>query len=87
MAYESTFKISGDVTDRRELTSDKNKAWRGYVVKVAVVGATLEVAVNEEQFKSIGVGESITVAGRIDRRGDGVVQLQATTLSTRKGAA
>ena len=39
MAYESTFKISGDVTDRRELTSDKNKSWRGYVVKIAAVGA------------------------------------------------
>lgn len=80
MQYEASWKITGDVVDRRELTSEKNKAWRGYVVKVAVVGATLEVQVSEAEFKSLGVGEHVQLAGRFERRSDNVLQLIVTAL-------
>lgn len=89
--------IGGIVTERRELTSKKNETWRGYVVKVASLGATYELQCTAEQFAVIGVGQPLHFKGRFEDQGgfqrlvvtdfDQLVMPTVTTATSGKGAA
>lgn len=61
--------ISGIVTERRELTSQKNASWRGYAVKVASLGATFDLQVTPEQFATIAQGEMLKFRGTFQEQG------------------
>lgn len=66
---EAAWKVVGVVTEARELKSEKNASWRGYVAKIATIGMTAEVQLNGEQFKQVGEGEHIEARGRFEERG------------------
>lgn len=68
LPYQASWRIVGVVVERRELTSEKNATWRGHVVKLATIGATYEVEVSAEQFKTVGDGAAYDVSGRFDSR-------------------
>lgn len=54
MKYESVWKVSGVVTEKRVVTSPKNPNWRMNVAKVMTLGSTFEVQIEDEtQFNSI----------------------------------
>lgn len=68
MQLYASWSMMGVVTERRELTSEKNKSWRGYVVKVATLGATFEVQVTPEQYGQIAYGQSLELSGRLEEQ-------------------
>jgi hypothetical protein len=74
---------TGVVTERRTLTSPKNKDWKGWALKVATLGATLDVSVDEAMFKQIGEGQQVELAGRFEVR-DSIPRLVATKLQAAK---
>lgn len=69
MLLSAEWKISGIVTERRELTSQKNASWRGYAVKVASLGATFDLQVTPEQFDDIAQGEMLVFTGTFQEQG------------------
>lgn len=68
--FQSLFQIDGVVKELRELTSQKNKNWRGYRCKVATLGAMLELTINHEQYKKLGEGHHMAFVGEIEQQGD-----------------
>lgn len=88
MEFSCGWSISGVVVERRELKSEKNATWRGYVVKVATLGMTAEVTVTPELFAKIGDGAPISLTGRFEDN-KGYLRLVATELvqSASKGRA
>lgn len=69
MFLSAEWKISGIVTECRELTSQKNASWRGYAVKVASLGATFDLQVTAEQFNQIAQGEMLVFNGTFQEQG------------------
>jgi hypothetical protein len=69
MLLSASWKISGIVSERRELTSDKNKSWRGYVVKVASLGTTFEVQVDKRQYEELTPGQLLQLDGHFEDQG------------------
>jgi hypothetical protein len=64
------FQVEGVVSEKRELTSQKNQTWRGYILKVATIGATFELNATHEQFSSLNEGAERLFQGKIeDQRG------------------
>ena len=59
------FQIEGQIAERRELTSAKNATWRGWILKVATIGSTLEMNCTHEQFMSVVDGEMVACQGKI----------------------
>lgn len=89
MQLQASWLIVGVVTERRVLTSEKSKTWRGYVVKVASLGATFELQATPEQHGSIQEGQVLRLTGRFEDQ-HGRVKLvisQYADASERKGAA
>jgi hypothetical protein len=72
-ATDGEFPIHAQTTwiiEKRELKSPKNSEWRGYVVKLAVTGSTLEINVVADQFNAVKEGGAYTCRGRFeDQRG------------------
>lgn len=69
MQLQASWIVVGTVTEKRELTSEKNKDWRGYVCKLATIGLTAEVQLTPEQFAQVGQGESLRLSGRFEMSG------------------
>lgn len=69
MHLSAKWEVLGVVTENRELTSEKNPSWRGYVCKVATFGITAELQLTQEQHKQIAEGEYMQFAGRLDEQG------------------
>ena len=67
---QAKFHVVGVVQERRELKSQKNPNWRGYVLKVASLGVLVELTVSAEQFAAIGQGELMEFVGRIEQAGN-----------------
>lgn len=68
MMLQANWIISGIVTERRELTSEKNKSWRGYVCKLASLGATFEIQLTPEQYNQLADGQMTEMRGRFDEQ-------------------
>lgn len=81
MEFSCGWAISGVVVERRELKSEKNATWRGYVVKVATLGMTAEVTVTPELFSQIADGSAVSFKGRFEDN-KGYLRLVATDLVT-----
>lgn len=60
------FQVEGLIAERRELTSAKNATWRGYILKVATIGSTLEMNCTAEQFNSVADGDGVACQGKIE---------------------
>ena len=60
------WKVAGMVAERRPLTSAKNPAWRGWVLKVASLGHTFELTVTERDYESVMEGQIVSVSGHFD---------------------
>jgi hypothetical protein len=69
MVLDASWNVIGIVTELRELKSEKNKAWRGYIVRVASLGATFELQASAEQFSELAVGMVTSLHGRFDEQG------------------
>lgn len=65
---EASWRIVGVCVERRELTSEKNASWRGYVCKLASMGGSFEVELTPKQFTTVGEGEAYDACGRFDPR-------------------
>ena len=63
MQLWANWSIAGIVTEARILTSDKNKAWRGYIIKVATLGQTFELSCDEGQFNGLSAGQHVCFEG------------------------
>jgi hypothetical protein len=74
----ASFKIAGVVKSMRELTSDKNKEWRGYVVTVQTLGRTFEVNVNPGIYSQMLAGSAYIIDGEFDEF-NGRIKFIATT--------
>lgn len=77
MQLEAAWKIVGVVTEARELKSEKNATWRGYVCKVATVGLTAELQLDAAMFKEVGAGQQLEFRGRFEDN-KGILRLFAT---------
>lgn len=69
MQLWSTWSIAGVVVEARELTSQKNATWRGYVVKVQTLGQTFELQTDVDQHKKLAAGMNMAFAGRFEDQG------------------
>jgi hypothetical protein len=66
----SAWNIVGQVAELRELTSQKSKDWRGYVVKMATMGSTFEALCSPDVWKGLQIGQLCKFAGHLeDQRG------------------
>ena len=71
MQLWAKWSIAGVITDARTLTSQKNKDWRGYILKVATLGQTFELGVEAEQYQAVAAGELHEFRGHWEeQRGD-----------------
>jgi len=61
--------IQGVVQELRELKSQKNAEWRGYVVKVASLGQTFEVHVTATQFTELQLNDMLECRGHFEAQG------------------
>ncbi len=68
MFLEATWNVIGIVTELRELKSSKNATWRGYLVRVASLGATFELQADADQFATMAVGQYASFTGRFDEQ-------------------
>lgn len=84
--FLAVWKIGGIVNELRELTSTKNAAWRGYVVKLQSLGHTFELGVTAEQYASLIVGELVEAIGRFEEQA-GRLKLVADRIDKRKATA
>jgi hypothetical protein len=66
------WEVDGIVIETRELKSEKNASWRGYVTKIATIGLTLEVNITEPIFRTLAAGMPVSAAGRFEAAGDRV---------------
>ena len=66
MHLEASWTVVGVVTERRELKSEKNATWRGYVCKVSTQGLTAELNLTPELFGRIGDGQYMKFTGRFE---------------------
>ncbi|QDU55858.1 hypothetical protein [Aeoliella mucimassa] len=66
MGFISIWQIKGVVSEVRELTSQKNPNWRGYVAKIQTLGSTFEVNVEDETtWKSLETGAGYDFSGNL----------------------
>ena len=68
MHLSASWIISGIVTECRELTSAKNKDWRGFIVKLASLGATFEVQCSPQQFRQFSPGMEVECHGLFEEQ-------------------
>jgi hypothetical protein len=61
--FRADWQIVGVVNELRELTSPKNAAWRGYLVKLAGLGSTYELHVSRELYGTVATGQLIEASG------------------------
>lgn len=59
----ATWRIGGILVEKRELTSSKNKEWRGHVVKVASLGMMHELQCDADQYNKLREGEHLLFEG------------------------
>lgn len=57
---------SAIITEGRILTSDKNKKWAGYILKLACAGLTLEVQTDEATYRAYGAGMEVSARGTFE---------------------
>jgi len=69
MKLYAKWEIGGVVQERRELKSEKNREWRGYVMKIATLGQTFEIQVNEEVYKRLAIGNAAIFTGSFEEFG------------------
>lgn len=69
---QAKFHVSGIVQELRELKSEKNKSWRGYRVKVATLGLTMELTVTHDQHSKLAAGEMMEFAGLFEQAGQNI---------------
>lgn len=62
------FSIAGIITETRELTSQKNKDWRGYVIKIATLGKIFELTVDQKQFNDLAAGQNLEFIGHFEEQ-------------------
>ena len=79
------WQMTGQVVQKRELTSEKNKTWRGHVVKVMTMGLTIELNTSKDDWDKIAEGSPYTLGGHFeDQRG--TLKLIVDRVSTPKAA-
>ncbi len=64
------WRITGIIVELRELKSRKNEDWRGYIAKVASLGATFELQLRREDFANVAEGQYLAFRGRFDQQGE-----------------
>lgn len=84
MQLRALWSISGICVERRELTSPKNKDWRGYFCRVATKGVVVDVDLTPEQFKLVPDGGPVEMTGTFKQndRGLKLVAGEVLDLST-----
>lgn len=82
-AFMAAWKIGGLINDKRELTSPKNAAWRGYVLRLQSLGHTFELGVTAEQYATAAIGELVEAIGRFEEQA-GRLKLVADRIEKRK---
>lgn len=65
---KNDFVVAGELTEKRLLTSPKSD-WKGYVLKIAVKGATLEIHVSEEEYNRAVEQSHYHITGDIGTQG------------------
>lgn len=68
LQLSASWSIVGIVVEARELTSQKNKNWKGYVAKVASLGATFELQLSVEQYRQLAAGQMLAFTGRFEEQ-------------------
>ena len=68
--FQALFQVDGVVKERRKLTSQKNKDWRGYRAKVATLGCMLELVISADQYDGLGEGQHMHFVGEIQQQGE-----------------
>lgn len=63
---KASWNVVGVVAEKRELKSQKNTEWRGYVVKLATLGMTAEVQCEHELYKALAVGQQVNATGTFE---------------------
>jgi len=93
MEMRASWEVVGVVTEARQLKSNKpGSTWIGFVAKIASIGATFEVQLTEELFKTCGAGHPVHVSGRFETRsfatseGRASTSLQLVATSVKKAA-
>lgn len=65
---KASWTITGLITDRRILTSQKNAEWSQPMVKVQTLGDTYEVSCTKEIYAQMAEGELLELRGEFERR-------------------
>lgn len=66
MKYESVWKVSGVIVEKRIVTSPKNPTWHMNVAKIATLGSTFEVQIDDEtQFQSLKDSAEYEIGGNL----------------------
>lgn len=81
--FQAAWKVTGQVAERRMLTSQKNAEWRGYVVKIATTGLTLEINVAEREYSMLADGMVVVATGRFEDQA-GRLKLSAQAIEVQK---
>jgi hypothetical protein len=80
IGLRASWEVVGIVVERRELTSEKSKSWKGYVCKVSTLGMTAEIALTDKLFPQVGEGQHLVFRGRFEERG-GYLKLIAESVA------
>lgn len=83
MHTEAGWKVVGVVTEARELKSEKNATWRGYVCKVATLGLTAELQLTPELYKGIADGQYVEAIGGFEDN-KGILRLRCSKITAAK---
>lgn len=64
------WEMGGLLNDKRELTSQKQASWRGYVVKIGTLHGVFEALSSAEVWQKLVVGQAYRFGGHLeDQRG------------------
>jgi hypothetical protein len=88
MDFKSAWSVSGILVEKRELKSQKNATWRGYLWKIQTAGHMAELQVSEQQFalKGFDEGAGVVTQGRFEDSQNGL-RLVMTGASLQKAGA
>ncbi len=56
------------VTEKRELKSEKNADWRGYIVKGAVLGQQVEFQCEAREYAAFIVGDEYRITAKLEEQ-------------------
>lgn len=76
----------GQVVECKALTSKKSD-WKGWMIRVQVLGATLEVMCSEDAYGQFQNGDVVACQGRLEPRSGGGYNLELERWEKKRPAA